>query len=65
MHISLEARAHFELCGIDVLTLPPHSTDKTQGLDRVIFHPLKDVYSKSIEADIRNRRSVCRENFPQ
>lgn len=65
MHISVEARAYFEEHDIDILTLPPHSTDKTQGLDKVLFHPLKHAYSKSVEHDLRKKRSVCRENFPQ
>lgn len=48
-HTSLQAilfaREHY----IHMISLPPHSSHKTQPLDRCFFKPLKDFYSQSCD----------------
>jgi len=45
-HVSYEAVAHAKLKNIVMLSLPPHSSHKTQPLDKVFFKPLKGNYDQ-------------------
>lgn len=49
-HISFES---LELCkknNIHVITLPPHTSSKTQPLDRSVFGPMKSVYNNACDS---------------
>ena len=48
-HKTLEAVLYCRENGIELLTLPPHSTHKMQPLDRTYFKPLKSAFN--VEAD--------------
>ncbi|KAK9752221.1 DDE superfamily endonuclease [Popillia japonica] len=45
-HTTLEAVAHAKSNNVVMLSLPPHSSHKTQPLDRVFFKPLKSNYDQ-------------------
>lgn len=49
-HISLEAVTFAKANHIHLLTLPPHSSHKTQPLDRCIFRPLKAYYDAAVDS---------------
>ncbi|KAI4468065.1 hypothetical protein MML48_2g00013705 [Holotrichia oblita] len=49
-HISLEAVTFAKSNHIHLLTLPPHSSHKTQPLDRCIFRPLKAYYNAAVDS---------------
>lgn len=49
-HISLEAVTFAKSNHIHLLTLPPHSSHKTQPLDRCIFRPLKAYYDAAVDS---------------
>lgn len=48
-HTSLQAILFAREHHIHILSLPPHSSHKTQPLDRCFFKPLKDFYSQACE----------------
>ncbi|CAG4997620.1 unnamed protein product [Parnassius apollo] len=43
-HISIESLNFAKKNGINLLTIPPHTSHKTQPLDRTVFAPLKAYY---------------------
>lgn len=43
-HISIESLNFAKENGINLLTIPPHTSHKTQPLDRTVFGPLKAYY---------------------
>jgi hypothetical protein len=45
-HVNFEAIQHAESLGVVMISLPPHSSHKTQPLDRVFFKPLKTSYNE-------------------
>ncbi|XP_030765003.1 uncharacterized protein LOC115889189 [Sitophilus oryzae] len=49
-HTSLEAVSFAKSNNIHLLTLPPHSSRKTQPLDRCIFRPLKAYYDAAVDS---------------
>jgi len=54
-HTSLEAVTYAKAHHIHLLTLPPHSSHKTQPLDRCFFGPLKTYYDAAVDAwDVSN-----------
>lgn len=65
MHLCDDARDLLAECEIDVQTLPPHTTHKTQGLDKVVFAPLKRSYSEDTAYRLVKKMSVCVNNFPE
>lgn len=44
-HLSLESLEYAKENGVHVLTLPPHTSQKTQPLDRTIYGPLKKYFN--------------------
>ena len=44
-HISLQALEYAKVHGVHVITLPPHTSHKTQPLDRTVFGPMKAFYN--------------------
>lgn len=48
-HVSYEAICHAKENNIHMLSLPPHSSQKTQPLDRVFFKPLKTNYDITVD----------------
>ena len=44
-HISLDALTYAKAQGVHVVTLPPHTSHKTQPLDITVFGPMKTNYS--------------------
>uniref|UniRef100_A0A8D8QYF3 DDE-1 domain-containing protein n=1 Tax=Cacopsylla melanoneura TaxID=428564 RepID=A0A8D8QYF3_9HEMI len=48
-HVSYEAVTHAKKKFIHMLSLPPHTSHKTQPLDRVFFRPLKANYDVAID----------------
>ncbi|XP_066587656.1 uncharacterized protein [Prorops nasuta] len=59
-HISLKAINFFRENNIHVLTLPTHSSHKTQPLDRCFFNSLKKFYASECKIWMRNhpRRAI-------
>lgn len=54
-HKSLEAVTLAKSKHVHLLTLPPHSSHKTQPLDRCFFGPLKGFYDAAVDAwDVSN-----------
>lgn len=53
-HVSLQATLFAREHNIHIVTLPPHSSHKTQPLDRCFFKPLKDFYSQACEQWLLN-----------
>lgn len=53
-HCSLQAIEFFRKHHIHALTLPPHSSHKTQPLDRCFFNVLKKFYAAECEKWMRN-----------
>lgn len=49
-HTSLEAVTVAKSNHIHLLTLPPHSSHRTQPLDRCIFRPLKAYYDAAVDS---------------
>ena len=49
-HLSLEAIDYAREHGIVILTLPPHTSNKLQPLDRAIFGPFKTYYNQGVNA---------------
>ena len=49
-HKSLAAIEYARENGIEMITLPPHSTHKMQPLDKAFFFPLKTAYNKACNA---------------
>ena len=49
-HLSLEAINYAREHGIVILTLPPHTSNKLQPLDRAIFGPFKTYYNQGVNA---------------
>ncbi|XP_030762953.1 uncharacterized protein LOC115887627 [Sitophilus oryzae] len=49
-HTSREAVTFAKSNNIHLLTLPPHSSHKTQPLDRCIFRPLKAYYDVAVDS---------------
>ena len=60
-HISLDASTYANAQGVHVVTLPPHTSHKTQPLDISVFSPIKTNYSKAANSwMLRNPgRFVC------
>ena len=54
-HVSLEALQVCEDNGIDVLTIPPHTSHKTQPLDLTVYGPLKTWYSEEVRCYLKRR----------
>lgn len=44
-HISVAAVTYAKDHGVHILTLPPHTSNKTQPLDRTVFSPMKTYYN--------------------
>ncbi|GFR80196.1 tigger transposable element-derived protein [Elysia marginata] len=49
-HLSLEALEFAKKKCIHILTLPPHTSHKTQPLDRTVFGPLKTYFNAAANA---------------
>ena len=49
-HVSLGALEHAKKNGVYVVTLPPHTSQKTQPLDRSVFGPLKTFFNAEANA---------------
>lgn len=49
-HLSIEALELAKSNGVTILTIPPHSSHKTQPLDVGIFKPFKDFYNASMDS---------------
>lgn len=44
-HLTIDALNFYKDNGINVLTFPPHTTDKLQPLDKCVFKSLKSFFS--------------------
>lgn len=44
-HLSLDVLEYAESHGVHILTLPPHTSHKTQPLDRCVFGPMKKFFN--------------------
>lgn len=49
-HVSIESIEYCRSNGIVLLTLPPHTSNKTQPLDRTVFGPFKQFYNQGADA---------------
>ena len=49
-HVSYEALKKAKDKHIHVITLPPHTSNKTQPLDRTVFGPFKAAYNKAVNS---------------
>lgn len=49
-HLSIESLELAKTNGVTMLTLPPHSSHKTQPLDVGLFKPFKSVYNASMDS---------------
>lgn len=49
-HLSLAAIERARQVGIVMLTLPPHTSNKMQPLDRTVFGPFKTFYHQALDA---------------
>lgn len=49
-HLSLEGVNFCRDNGITILTLPPHTSNRLQPLDRCVFGPFKKYYSESVHS---------------
>ena len=47
-HISVDALKLAKDHGVNILTLPPHTSHKTQSLDRTVFGPLKVYFNSAM-----------------
>lgn len=52
-HVSIEALTLCEESGVDILTLPPHTSHRLQPLDVAVFGPLKTWYKDEIHRWLR------------
>lgn len=46
-HLSYAAMQYAKTNGIHIVTLPPHTSQKTQPLDRTVFGPMKAYYNQA------------------
>lgn len=44
-HIALDCVLYAKQCGINIVTLPPHTSNKTQPLDLCVFGPFKSYFN--------------------
>ncbi|GFN80398.1 tigger transposable element-derived protein [Plakobranchus ocellatus] len=49
-HISYPALELAKTNHIHIITLPPHTSNKTQPLDRIVFGPLKAAYNRNADS---------------
>ena len=49
-HVSLQAILYARSKGIHIVTLPPHTSQKTQPLDRSVFGPFKAQYNSQCDS---------------
>lgn len=49
--------------GIEIVSYPPHSTDALQGLDKVVFGPLKRAWTDTLHQHIRQSYTVQKKEF--
>ena len=49
-HLSYAALELAKKNNIHIITLPPHTSNKTQPLDRSVFRPLKSAYNRYADA---------------
>lgn len=54
-HISLAIYNFCRQCGIVMVSLPPHTSQKLQPLDRTFFGPLKNEFNLQCELFLKNR----------
>ncbi|UZJ52953.1 hypothetical protein CBS101457_002273 [Exobasidium rhododendri] len=64
MHVSPETLKYFSKNNIDIVTYPPNCTDELQGLDKVLFKPMKTMYSSNLKYRLSKNWPVNRSNFP-
>ncbi|UZJ56268.1 hypothetical protein CBS101457_005588 [Exobasidium rhododendri] len=64
MHVSPDTLDYFSENNIDIVTYPPNCTDELQGLDKVLFGPMKQLYGANVKHRIRKKWAVNRLNFP-
>lgn len=49
--------------GIEIVSYPPHSTDALQGLDKVVFGPLKRAWTNAVNQQVRTSMAIQKEDF--
>lgn len=59
-HLSMAALEIVEENGVHIITLPPHTSHKTQPLDRTVYGPLKAFFND--EAKSFMMRNPCKTN---
>ena len=64
MHITKQTLQTLSFSRIDTVTYPPHTTDELQGLDKVLFKPLKAAYEKDIRYRQKRRQPCNKNNLP-
>lgn len=64
LHIANEVLDYFKENNIDIVTYPPNVTDELQGLDKVLFRPLKNAYNKHMNECLRQGEQINMSNLP-
>lgn len=49
-HVALNCVVHAKECGINIVTLPPHTSNKTQPLDLSVFGPFKSYFNSTADS---------------
>ena len=57
-HVSLGALEHAKKNGVYVVTLPPHTSQKSQPLDRTVFGPMKTYFNAEANALMMRRAAT-------
>lgn len=58
-HLSLDAITYAKENGIVILTLPPHTSNKLQPLDRCVFGPFKTFFNQGLNAWMLQHPGRC------